>query len=239
LNIPKILLFALLAALSLSIAACGSESEPEHRTLNLEVSEGVINLSGEELRVTQGDTVTMSVASDEHGLFHLHGYDHKIPVGPGEAAEITFDATATGRFNFTFHPGEGEHSEGGEMNHGMLFESETLENGQSFAFTITNDLAGTEIVYHNHMNHEQTGSIMASRTSGGSGDVSIEVQTDGAFSPPQVTASVGSSVVWTNAVDERQRIVSGHPPENPDEENEHEEGGGEEVDLGALEVHPR
>ena len=71
-NIPKILLFALLAALSLSIAACGSESEPEHRTLNLEVSEGVINLSGEELRVTQGDTVTVSVASDEHGLFHLH-----------------------------------------------------------------------------------------------------------------------------------------------------------------------
>jgi len=234
LNIPKILLFALLAALSLSIAACGSESEPEHRTLNLEVSEGAINLSGEELRVTQGDTVTVSVASDEHGLFHLHGYDHEVPVGPGEAAEFTFNASASGRFNFTFHPA----GEEAVVDHGTLFESDILENGQSFTFKITDDLAGHEIVYHNHMNHEMTGSISVSEISGVADFVAIDALAGGAFSPLQVMVSVSSTVVWTNTVDEHQRIASGPPPENPDGKHEHEEGG-EEVDLGALDVYPR
>lgn len=137
--ISKFLLIAIMVAISLSIAACGGDSEPQHRTLNLEISDSEINLSDEDLRVTQGDTVTMNIASDEHGRFHLHGYDHEISVGPGESAEFTFDATATGRFNFTFH-----HSEEGNS-----------------------------------------------------------------------------------------------PPENPNEEHEHEEGEGEEVNLGALEVHPR
>jgi plastocyanin len=236
LKISKFLLIAIMVAISLSIAACGGGSEPEHRTLNLEITEGDLNLSDEDLKVTQGDTVTMTIASDEHGRFHLHGYDHEISVGPGESAEFTFDATATGRFNFTFHHSE----EGDEIDHGTLFESDTLENGQSFAFTITDDLAGQDIAYHNHMNHEQTGSIVVSEASGAASDVRIEVIADNAFSPQQVTVSVGSSIVWTNTVDERQRIVSGHPPGDHDDENDdHEEGEGEEVDLGALEVHPR
>ena len=84
-----------------------------------------------------------------------------------------------------------------------------------------------------------TGSISVRETSGVTDFVAIDALAGGAFSPSQVMVSVGSTVVWTNTVDERQRIASGPPPENPDREHEHEEGGGEEVDLGALEVHPR
>lgn len=92
----------------ISTFACGRDEESEHQEISLEVSEAKWSLESDTIRVAQGDTVTLNITSDELGTFHLHGYDIEIPVGPDETGGINFDATATGRFNITFHAGAEE-----------------------------------------------------------------------------------------------------------------------------------
>lgn len=55
------------------------------------------------LRVKKGDTVRLHWSTDEEVDLHLHGYNIKTKVKPGEPATVTFDARATGRFPVTTH----------------------------------------------------------------------------------------------------------------------------------------
>lgn len=50
------------------------------------------------LKVSVGQSVTLRVTSDTADEVHLHGYDLKATVAPGQPAEITFDATIPGVF---------------------------------------------------------------------------------------------------------------------------------------------
>ncbi len=111
-SVKLAVLLLLLIFVTIAISACGSSSEPEDRQFDLEITEGTLNLESDAMEVKQGDTVTLSFGSDEHGSVHLHGYDIEKDVGPDETATMEFIADATGRFNITFHAGgEDEHEE--------------------------------------------------------------------------------------------------------------------------------
>ena len=50
------------------------------------------------LTAEQGETVRFRVASDEKGEVHIHGYDIKKDLEPGETQTVAFKATITGIF---------------------------------------------------------------------------------------------------------------------------------------------
>ena len=78
-----------------------SADEPRERTFDLAIQEGVL-VPGE-ITVDEGDQVILLLTSDNPVEFHLHGYDLEEEVGPGEPAELSFDATITGRFEIENH----------------------------------------------------------------------------------------------------------------------------------------
>lgn len=51
-----------------------------------------------EIVVSEGDQVTLRMASDRPTRVHLHGYDLEQDVSPGSPAVLTFGAALTGRF---------------------------------------------------------------------------------------------------------------------------------------------
>ena len=100
----KLVLITLVAVMLPVVAgACGDGSEPEDRMFDLRIEAGVLNLEGP-MKVKQGDEVTLNVAADGDGSFHLHGYDIEIDVGAGGTSVMQFTANATGDFPITFHP---------------------------------------------------------------------------------------------------------------------------------------
>ena len=109
--------FALLAAVFLgtavTVSACGSEVETQGRELDLEIHDRKLDLDPPVIKVNQGDHVTLSIGADEHGTFHLHGYDIEIEVGPDEATLMELTSDAAGSFPITFHPA----GEGGPLGH--------------------------------------------------------------------------------------------------------------------------
>jgi len=99
---------------ALILSACGAGAEPEDREFDLRIEERRLNLQPAVIKVNQGDGVTLNVDADEHGIFHLHGYDIEIDLSPEQTASMAFTANATGKFSITFHPGEEVQGEGGE-----------------------------------------------------------------------------------------------------------------------------
>ncbi len=223
-------LLALVAALA--FAACGG-GDPESLRFDLAVQERQLTINEGELVVKQGDEITLELETDEAGAFHLHGYDLERELTVGETATLSFTANATGRFGITFHPGAGGHSHATE--HGVMFESDTLQQGDSFVYHVMDDMNGQMIPYHNHMNHKMTASIMVSADAETSERAEVTILEDGSFSPPMLNVRPGTMIMWTNTAEQRQRVASGDPPavaDVPDDE-------GEEVSLGVLEVRPR
>ena len=65
-------------------------------------------MSPDEVRVTEGQEVTLQITSDHPIEFHVHGYDLEEEVQPGEAVELLFEATTMGRFPIEDHDTEVE-----------------------------------------------------------------------------------------------------------------------------------
>lgn len=62
------------------------------------------------IRITEGETVELRWISDEAVELHLHGYDLKAELRPGEPTVMTVEAYAAGRFPITSHGwGDGGH----------------------------------------------------------------------------------------------------------------------------------
>ena len=101
----KLILVVLVLTAMAAAAACGDDSEPEERTFDLTIEDRKLDLGPAVIEVKQNDTVTLRIDADEHGTFHLHGYDIKIDVGPDKTATMDFVANATGGFRIAFHPG--------------------------------------------------------------------------------------------------------------------------------------
>jgi plastocyanin len=102
---------------ALALAACGTGEEPRDRDFDLRIEDRTLDLDPAVIRVNQGDTVTLNIESDEHGSFHLHGYDIELEVGPDEIMPMRFTADATGNFRITFHPGAEEDEHSGDEEH--------------------------------------------------------------------------------------------------------------------------
>ena len=108
---------AAILAGALVLAACGTGEEPRDRDFDLRIEDRALNLDPAVVRANQGDSVTLNVRSDEHGTFHLHGYDIELEVGPDEITPMRFTADATGNFRITFHPGAEEDEHSGDEEH--------------------------------------------------------------------------------------------------------------------------
>lgn len=66
----------------------------------LATEDGKLVSGPSELKVTEGDSVTITITSDEEEEFHLHGYDRAIDLVPGEPASLTFVANMSGAYPF-------------------------------------------------------------------------------------------------------------------------------------------
>jgi heme/copper-type cytochrome/quinol oxidase subunit 2 len=83
-----------------------TSAQPQEKTFDLAIENGTMTPS--EISVTEGDHVNLRITSDRPLEFHLHGYDLEQEVEAGEPAEISFDATMTGRFAIEDHNTETE-----------------------------------------------------------------------------------------------------------------------------------
>jgi hypothetical protein len=55
------------------------------------------------VRATQGTTIELAFTADETVELHLHGYDRRLTINPGEEAVMRLDARHAGRFAVEAH----------------------------------------------------------------------------------------------------------------------------------------
>ena len=110
-------------------AATGAESETAaaavagRAAIKMDIADRASNLTREDLRVQQGNTVSISFTADEAGEIHLHGYNLTAPVAPGTPGHLDFEAATAGAFGINFHiyaasDGATAGNGGGKMHHG-------------------------------------------------------------------------------------------------------------------------
>jgi len=250
-NMKKPKLISLLIAVSLfamvAAAACGG-GDPEELDIPVSIQAG--EMTPGTIKVKQGDMVTLKIAADEGGEFHLHTYDIEQDVEADTLTDFYFVAEATGRFKITYHP-QGEHDKGkhdkgehNDDNHGGIFESEELAPGTTFSFEIDNHQIGETVPFHSHLRPALTGNIMISE-GGSTESVAIEY-TDEAAIPNEVHVGPGTVITWTNNSSVNQTVVSGlHSDAHMDKEMDMDSGADahhdeeQEIEIGFLEVQPR
>jgi FtsP/CotA-like multicopper oxidase with cupredoxin domain len=111
--------FAILAALgasafALCLAVSIRNAESAEVAYALNIKNGHVPANMQLIRVTQGDVVTLQLTADKPSTVHLHGYDIEKRVVPGAVTDLTFTASATGRFQVHLHGAQAE-SDGHEV----------------------------------------------------------------------------------------------------------------------------
>lgn len=99
-------LAAAAAGVAVLIAGCGgddSSSTSDSVQLEVEIADGTITPNAEEVEVSVGTTIELTVTSDVAEELHVHGYDESLAVEPGESASTEFEADQTGRFEIETH----------------------------------------------------------------------------------------------------------------------------------------
>ncbi len=92
-----------LAAVPTAPTAPVLPAAPAPQVYSLMVSKGR-RVSGPELiQVHAGDAVTLEVISDQPDELHLHGYDLRLKLLPGEPGRLSFTASHSGRFDYELH----------------------------------------------------------------------------------------------------------------------------------------
>jgi ferric-dicitrate binding protein FerR (iron transport regulator) len=92
----------LLTALALSAGAASVWAADQ--LIELKLTGETVPVAQRSWRVTKGDKITLRINGDTPGQLHLHAYQVDIKVVPGQTAETSFTAHATGRFRLQFHP---------------------------------------------------------------------------------------------------------------------------------------
>ena len=77
------------------------EEETQEEVVAVAINEGI--MSPPRVTVYEGDQVKLQITSDRPIELHLHGYDLTEEVEPGETADLSFEATDTGRFGMEDH----------------------------------------------------------------------------------------------------------------------------------------
>jgi hypothetical protein len=88
--------FALASVAILGAAACGGGGTAENVVLGVNVAGN--KMTPDKLSAQQDDMVTLKVTADKAETIHLHGYDFKFEMKPGETQTKTFKADKTGSF---------------------------------------------------------------------------------------------------------------------------------------------
>ena len=73
-------------------------------TTSLDLIKGVVPKSQQLIKAKKDDVIQIKVTSDEPGEFHLHAYHLALKLTPKEVQTLKFQAYATGRFQFEWHP---------------------------------------------------------------------------------------------------------------------------------------
>ena len=93
------IVFGLLATIVAFAPLPIQPTTPQTRTVEIDARQFAYSPS--ELRVNQGDTVTIRLVSEDvvHGLY-VDGYDVSVEADPGQSATLTFVADKPGSFRF-------------------------------------------------------------------------------------------------------------------------------------------
>ena len=98
------------AAQTTSTAPSETETEASAPTkavvISIDIRGGEVAGGLPEFRVTKGDLVLITVASDAPDDIHLHGYDIEKKVEPGKPARFKFTADVEGIFEIESHVAE-------------------------------------------------------------------------------------------------------------------------------------
>ena len=84
-------------------ALAGHAADAQPKKFALDIARGSVPAAQRLMKVEKGDAVTLTIASDAVGELHLHGYRLATKVAPGEPAQISFTAYATGRYPLEWH----------------------------------------------------------------------------------------------------------------------------------------
>ena len=84
-------------------ALAGHAADAPSKKFALDIARSSVPAAQRVLKVEKGDAVTLTIASDAAGELHLHGYRLATKVAPGEPAQISFTAYATGRYPLEWH----------------------------------------------------------------------------------------------------------------------------------------
>jgi hypothetical protein len=204
----------------------------------LEIVTGHLNDVKQIISVEKNDIVSIIFSTDQAVEIHLHGYNLKRQIIPAGLNEMSFKANATGRFNITTHYNslDNQHS-----THGTLFESDTLAEGDTYVYQISNDLAGTTIYYHDQLDHDISGKIIVSNEIN-----PLLKNTTRIISSinNEIIANPGDTLEWIVDKKDKMRITSGLPPidikhtHGDHKDNRSNFNSDQEAVLAVLEVWP-
>ena len=110
------LLLVSLMILTLVLASACEDREPQDLSFSMSIEGGELAAEESTLTVNQHDTVTIDWMSDLPLLVHLHGYNIEAQMEPGETAQMSFVADATGRYDIFIHAAEGVLTAGSGMD---------------------------------------------------------------------------------------------------------------------------
>lgn len=91
---------------------------PEELIFDLKIENRKLDL--EKIEAKQGDTLTLNILSNEAGVIHIHGYDYEDMVSKIDVTKMIFEASITGKFSITFHPGNDHHHGSNDVPIGFL-----------------------------------------------------------------------------------------------------------------------
>jgi hypothetical protein len=99
--------------LATMLGACVSESRPDASACAAPATVLDLRLTASELApapsVCRGQEVTLRIASEVDGVFHIHAYEQAVSateVVAGETLELTFTADTAGQFPIELHPAD-------------------------------------------------------------------------------------------------------------------------------------
>ena len=93
--------------------------DAKRRIIDLRIKNRRVVVPKGVVRVSQNDVVELRWTSDERVRLHLHGYDRKLEVHPGETAKMVIKVRVAGRFPITSH-GWSTHG-GGNGHHALTY----------------------------------------------------------------------------------------------------------------------
>jgi hypothetical protein len=100
-TLAAVLTACLLASSTAALPA--QQAKSQARRFDFRIANGKLLDDPKLIRVLRGDTVVIGWRADRQATVHLHGYDIETTVMPERMSEMSFAATATGRFPIELH----------------------------------------------------------------------------------------------------------------------------------------